>query len=290
MATTTYLQLRKAIDREDSLESFLNSRLDELDASLGNHATIVSLASASGNVDLSPTEARSPIIKLTGNPTAAVTLKIPHATGARAKIHFINTCGGSFPTVTIKSMGANTTNAAGVSLATGRERTIRHDGNSAFPAELEVDTATGLTTAAQLGVVICHISHNANQSIGTGPWTALAMNTDVYDPLALHDVVTNNSRITFNFTGRVECHLHFVYDSNSTGVRSCSIRKNGTSFRGVVPRNATSGDNTGAQALCELDVVPGDYVEPMALQNSGVSLNVLSAADYSPHFFVKRVG
>lgn len=151
--TTQFLKLPKALDREALLENFVNERLGELDAAAAGY-TDVSLAGLSGNVDLTPTQARHRRIRLTGNPSAAVTLRIPHATGANCDIIFANACGGSFSTVTVKSTGANAGNPAGVSLTTGRSRIVAHNGESAYAAEDAVFQGTFTPTIAFNGAAV----------------------------------------------------------------------------------------------------------------------------------------
>lgn len=143
MATTTFTGMEKAEERDRLLEALFNDRLIDLDRMTGGY-TEVSLAGLSGNVPLSPTQATYPVIRLTGNPAAAVTLQIPATTGALAVIHFVNAAGGSSSSVTIKSSGANAGNAGGVTLDTGMSQSVRHDGESAYATTAPVAPATGV--------------------------------------------------------------------------------------------------------------------------------------------------
>jgi hypothetical protein len=142
---TTFLQEPEPKDREQSVESYIKARLQSFDKAVAGY-TSVSLQGLSGNVDLTPTQAKHRVVKLTGAPSGAVTVRIPATTGANADLHFVNACTGGSSTVTIKSTGANAGNAAGVSLATGRAQQVRHDGESAYPAGAQIATATGTLT------------------------------------------------------------------------------------------------------------------------------------------------
>lgn len=142
---TAFLQEPEPKDREQSVESYLKARLQSLDKAVAGY-TSVSLQGLTGNVDLTPTQAKHRVIKLTGAPSGAVTVRIPAATGANADIGFVNACTGGSSTVTIKSTGANAGNAAGVSLPTGQRRRVAHDGESAYPEGAQVGTATGAIT------------------------------------------------------------------------------------------------------------------------------------------------
>lgn len=147
---TTFLQEPEPKDREQSLEVYVKGRLQSLDRAVAGY-TSVSLQGLSGNVDLTPTQAKHRVIKLTGAPSGAVTLRIPATTGANADVHFVNTCTGGSSTVTIKSTGVNAGNASGVSLPTGRSQQVRHDGESAYAAGAQVTTATGVLTLTTEG-------------------------------------------------------------------------------------------------------------------------------------------
>ncbi|MET0649362.1 MAG: hypothetical protein ABW208_22355 [Pyrinomonadaceae bacterium] len=141
---TLFLQEPEPKDREQLLEAFLKLRLQSLDRAIGGY-TSVSLQGLSGNVDLSPTQAKHRVIKLTGVPSAAVALRIPHATGANADIVFVNTCTGTFSAVNVKSTGANAGNPAGAVVVSGAAASVRHDGESAYPAAgVPVDFISGL--------------------------------------------------------------------------------------------------------------------------------------------------
>ncbi len=146
MSNTQFLQEPEPLDREQSVENYLKLRLQSLDRAIAGY-TSVSLQGLTGNVDLSPLQAKYPVVKLTGVPSGAVSLRIPYATGANADIIFVNTCTGSNSTVTLKSMSANAGNSFGVSLATGKTRHVRHDGESVYPVAPEQTTSPALTSS-----------------------------------------------------------------------------------------------------------------------------------------------
>jgi hypothetical protein len=142
MSNTTFLQEPEPLDREQSIEAYLKLRLQSIDRAVAGYVS-VSLQGLTGTVDLTPLQAKYRVVKLTGAPAGAVTLRIPHATGANADIIFVNTCTGSNSTVTLKSTGANAGNAAGVTLFSGDTRHVRHDGESVYAAAPATATASG---------------------------------------------------------------------------------------------------------------------------------------------------
>jgi hypothetical protein len=188
---TTFLQEPEPKDREQSVESYIKARLQSLDKAIGGY-TSVSLQGLSGNVDLTPTQAKHRVIKLTGAPSGAVTVRIPATTGANADIHFVNTCTGGSSTITVKSTGANAGNASGVSLPTGRSRQIRHDGESAYAAGVQITTATGVSTEEGNWTPVLTIG-------GSSAGITYTMQQGTYDRVG--NQVTARCRITLSSKG-----------------------------------------------------------------------------------------
>lgn len=172
MADTIFGKQTKPADREANLELFLSQRMDEYDKAIYGYTEISLTAVAAGNFDLSPTQAKHRVIRLKDNPAGAVVIRIPAATGANADIIFVNGCGGSFSTVTIKSTGANAGNASGVVLPTGVTRIVRHNGESTYPAGPEVNSSTGYITGAPLPTFVAPTLLNSWVNFGGAVDTA----------------------------------------------------------------------------------------------------------------------
>jgi hypothetical protein len=111
---------------------------------------------------------------------------------------------------------------------------------------------------------------------GGGP---VALDTDVLDPLNWHNPVTNNSRITPTINGYYQCigNVQFIGGTGGTNPRRwAAIRQNGSTQNfGVVMAASGGAVNMGAQVVLNL-VLNGttDYVELMAGQDSGASINI----------------
>lgn len=147
--------------------------------------------------------------------------------------------------------------------------------------------------AALLGVAeppSARVYHNANQSISSVGVVALAFNSERFDTDNIHSTSTNNSRLTCKTAGKYLIGGSVDWASNATGQRQLLIRLNGTTY--IAPNGVTpvSGDTTkqGISTLYSLAV--NDYVELTVFQTSGGSLNVNSAGDYSPEFWMVKVG
>lgn len=136
-----------------------------------------------------------------------------------------------------------------------------------------------------------HVYHDANQAVTSGASDAyLALNSERYDTDTIHDVSTNNSRLTCKTAGKYLIIAGVEWGINGTGVRTLNIVLNRTTVIAsvTVSANANSGIRQQAMTIYELGV--NDYVEVRAYQNSGGNLNVLASADYSPEFSIQKVG
>lgn len=136
----------------------------------------------------------------------------------------------------------------------------------------------------------CRLTHNAAQSIANNTTVALLFNTETYDaaaPNAMHDTVTNNSRITIPTGGAgfyvLTASVRFT--ANATGVRELGMRVNGvTSIASAqqISNSGTTATQLTVATLYRLNV--GDYVEATVLQSSGAALNTVVTTDVSPTF------
>jgi hypothetical protein len=137
------------------------------------------------------------------------------------------------------------------------------------------------TTASFVGVSLVK---SAVQAVANATDTAITWNTEDYDTSAFHDNSTNTDRITIP-AGKggyylVEARVSFA--GNATGVRSVTLRKNGsTSVIGVDMNNQTAG----ASAVCVLSrtisAAVADYFHLNAYQTSGGSLNTDNSGGYT---------
>lgn len=112
------------------------------------------------------------------------------------------------------------------------------------------------------------------------PWNAEARDTD-----AIHDTVTNNSRLTVP-AGVTKVRLSFnLYCANiSTGGNlSARINKNGAAFDGMAQELAGTAGNTfwAAQGTSDvLDVVAGDYFEVQAIASTDTAIDFIAARSW----------
>lgn len=130
------------------------------------------------------------------------------------------------------------------------------------------------------------------QSIPTGTPTALQFASEDWDTDGFHDNATNNTRVTVpsGLAGTYSVIGEIRYQAiSSTSEREARIHKNGTLVGHTRLRltNGTVGP-TVVQVVAELELAVGDYVELVASQDSGSSLNAETIGSGS-HLTVRLV-
>lgn len=137
----------------------------------------------------------------------------------------------------------------------------------------------------------CRAFHSAAQSIPNNASTVLAMNSERYDNGDIHDLAVNNSRITPGVVGRYIFWGGAEWQANATGHRLLRLQLNGAAIVGSVQAvNAGAGSNVGQTVVAIVDIMSiTDYVELVALQNSGIARNINSTAQYSPEFGCQKI-
>lgn len=127
----------------------------------------------------------------------------------------------------------------------------------------------------------CRVYHNVSQDILTSTWTILAFNSELWDTDAMHDLVTNNNRITCKVAGKYLCEGVVRISSNPTGARHVAIKKNGSwddSAYAVLP--AISGQPIRVLVSIVYVLAVNDYIEMIVFQDSGATLTTDYAAGY----------
>ncbi len=141
-----------------------------------------------------------------------------------------------------------------------------------------------------------HVTHNAAQSTTTAVNFILAMNTERYDQAggaaaAMHNTVTNNSRLTAIYAGIYSIRGQIEWATNVTGERLLEIVLNATTVIGRTRGTAGAiSSPINQMVVVDYALAVNDFVELRCLQTSGGALNVNSSANYSPEFSMVRVG
>jgi hypothetical protein len=135
--------------------------------------------------------------------------------------------------------------------------------------------------AGASGFVGCRAFISAVQSIANNTQVALALGGESFDSDpngAMHDLATNNSRITIRTAGVYHVGAFVQYTANSVGSRQTVIRINGGSGIVLDTRQAPTVGGSGADIplYCAYQFNAGDYIELTVYQSSGGALDVVS--------------
>lgn len=137
----------------------------------------------------------------------------------------------------------------------------------------------------------CRIFHNASQSPASGVLTALAFNSERYDTAAMHDTLTNNSRITMPTVGVYLITSTYVWANNAVGFRATEIVLNGATTIAISAPGGVPDAGPVRMALCTTyKFAANDYVELKVFQSSGGPLAVDSSGNFSPEFSATWIG
>lgn len=140
------------------------------------------------------------------------------------------------------------------------------------------------------GPAQARVYNDANIAVATGVGTALTFNTERYDTGNFHSTSSNTSRLTAPTAGLYTVGACVAWAGNATGVRAASLRVNGTD---VIARELVDIDSATTHThnvSTEYQLAAGDYVEVVVAQDSGGNLNVTANGNYSPEFWIHRIG
>jgi hypothetical protein len=129
------------------------------------------------------------------------------------------------------------------------------------------------------------------QSIANNTYTAINLDTEIYDVGGYHSNVTNNTRFTIpsGKAGYYQIAFGGYYPLNATGARNIVLYKNGSSFMAAtIPGNSSVYSTLNISVFSYLDV--GDYLEFYTVQSSGGSINIdvttAGGAGYAQMFLI----
>lgn len=139
---------------------------------------------------------------------------------------------------------------------------------------------------------LCRLVQQTLQSIGTADTTlTFGASSENYDPYALHDEVTNNSRITFDRAG-IWLVKGTVFVASNTAVTSlvATISING----GVIPARSKSKPAATAVTMSQevteiVSVSAGDYAELLG-QCTGSATNSNVGSSFASTFMARYLG
>lgn len=103
---------------------------------------------------------------------------------------------------------------------------------------------------------------------------------------AMHDNVTNNSRVVATTAGTYRVEARIAFAANATGRRAISVRLNsggsgsgGTQQFAIGIANPGAGDLAVCKDAIEVSLAANDYIEVFAIQSSGGALTLDSSTN-----------
>jgi hypothetical protein len=126
--------------------------------------------------------------------------------------------------------------------------------------------------------------HNANVTISNTTWTYLALNSEYYDNGGLHDLVTNNGRLTAPVTGRYAISAAARFAASATGTRQLRVVVNrGNTVLQIGPIAGHATEATRMAVSGDVQLTAGDYIEMQVWQDSGGNLDCQYTVAYCPN-------
>jgi len=148
--------------------------------------------------------------------------------------------------------------------------------------------------ASDVAVQGCRVTRTAVQSITDATVTAVNFDAEDFDYDAMHDTVTNNTRITFNTAGIYVVGFNGLFAAANDYVRCFAIlRLNGVT---EIARGAQVSTSTAVNPQIEVSTVyefaATDYLEAQVFQDNSAAAarNLELTADRSPIFYAARIG
>lgn len=150
-------------------------------------------------------------------------------------------------------------------------------------------TSSGTTHTLNVPGLYCVATSTANQSIPDNASTAITFDSELVDVGGFHSNATNPSRFTAPVTGLYLMVGHIDWAASAVGIRQILLRINGGTYLVYEVKAPTAGGLASVAFATLRQLTAGDYVEAEAYQNSGGSLNVLLASQYSPIFGIAHL-
>jgi len=134
----------------------------------------------------------------------------------------------------------------------------------------------------------CRVYNSAVQSCANEAWTTLAFDSEAWDTDTIHDLVTNNSRLTCKTAGKYIITAFAAFAANATGQRFFTIKLNGTIYLTQACFQAAAAQRTACTIATLYSLAVNDYVEFLIYQNSGGALNT-DIVDGTTNFSMARI-
>lgn len=154
----------------------------------------------------------------------------------------------------------------------------------------KVKWATASSTASFVGV---SLYSSVNVSAANNTQTVFTFDSELFDTDNFHSTSSNTGRITIP-TGKAGYYLisgTLVWVASSTGYRSLTLTKNGTSSLLALDNGSPNGTyQTFLNGTVIANLAVGDYVTMDGTQSSGGALNMRGQGQYYTNLFAQFLG
>jgi hypothetical protein len=149
---------------------------------------------------------------------------------------------------------------------------------------------SGGGTGTGTGPAQARVYNSAAIATTSGAVPALTFNSERYDTGGFHSTSVNTERLTAPTAGLYSIGATVRWEANAAGARQTFLRVNGTTIIDLDDRDIDAATNHTNKVNTEYQLAAGDYVEVLVFQNSGGPLNVLATGNYTPEFWIHRIG
>ena len=256
-----------AID-EDLWGGYLNDNFDSLDTLVKSVDDVTYYVTAAKSANYTVLTSDRNKVLLVDATAGNITITLPSSASAASGFE-----------ITVKKIDSSTNT---VTIDGDASETI--DGSTTYVMRNQYDDAVLVADAtnwhikakiepAALGSGVKAYQNSTTSTLSVASWVALGMDAEDYDDNSYHDTSSNNSRLTFNFTGRVHITGQVVIPNTNNGVFGVKLRKNGSTDVAVHTVSLSSASQPTLQVTGDFSVTSGDYFELYAYNGSAPSVN-----------------
>ena len=176
---------------------------------------------------------------------------------------------------------------------------LRNPTVSNLPNDIEIRSVAGLDDRGPYGnpdmMPSCRLTRSSDQAILTATVTFFPFNSELWDNDSMHDNSTNPERATAKTPGVYHVSAGIHWPDNTAGVRFLYLyrtRSGGAATIMKLKSYDPDGSDTNPYMTieCLMDLDLNDYARLAVYQDTGVTLTLVAAAEYTPILEVIRVG
>ena len=140
-------------------------------------------------------------------------------------------------------------------------------------------------------IVACRVYDDAAQTLtSSGTLYAVDFAHESWDTHKMHDTSTNNSRVYIPVSGWYQISGNVSFAANATGARTVGLRVDGSTYIAITRTQTDASLTVPVNVNTTYYCTAGQYIEVMAQQHSGGSLNTSVASGQEPYLSVARIG